>query len=118
MLPTLPAECRIVVVRIPFGEVRVGVEDGDIIATRLNGLDVVHRAIGRLSDGSLVTRGDNNPRHDPLVTTERNYVGVVTGFEKPGTIGELLVPASRPESRALSQAEAVVGAPLASPDGA
>lgn len=95
MLPTLPEECRLVVVRIPFGQVRVGATDGDIVATRIEGLNVVHRAVGRRADGSLVTRGDNNPEADALATTERNYVGVVRGFEGSAEIGQLLVPAAR-----------------------
>ena len=95
MLPTLPEYCRLVVVRVPLGEVNVGELDGDIVVTRLNGSNVVHRAISRRSDGRLVTRGDNNPKADSGVTTKRNYVGVVTGFEKPGTVGELLAPAPR-----------------------
>lgn len=95
MLPTLPEECRMVVVRVRFGEIKVGETDGDIVATRLNGVAVVHRAIGRLPDGSLVTRGDNNAQPDAGVTTERNYVGVVLGFEEPGAIGRLVIPAAR-----------------------
>jgi hypothetical protein len=95
MLPTLPGECRLVVVRVPFSDIKVGEADGDIVATRLNGVSVVHRAIRRLADGSLVTRGDNNPEPDAVVTTERNYVGVVLGFEEPGAIGKLVAPAAR-----------------------
>lgn len=108
MLPTLPEYCRMVVVRIPFAEISVGELDGDIIVTRLNGGSVVHRAVGRRPDGSLVTHGDNNPGVDADVTTEENYVGVVTGFERPGSVGELLVPAPRfrsPRHVALAQAE-------------
>lgn len=95
MLPTLPEYCRMVVVRIPLREVRVGELDGDIVATRLNGNIVVHRAVGRRPDGSLVTRGDNNPEADRGVTTAQKYVGVVVGFEKPGSVGELVEPAPR-----------------------
>lgn len=95
MLPTLPEYCRLVIVRVPLGEVYVGEFDGDIIATRLNGSNVVHRAIERRPDGSLVTRGDNNSEPDAGATTEQNYVGVVIGFEKPGSVGELLEPAPR-----------------------
>ena len=92
MLPTLPEFCRMLIERIPFDQVRVGERDGDIVATRLNGRDVTHRAIARRSDGSVITRGDNNSEADSVATTERNYVGVVVGFEKPGTVGELMVP--------------------------
>jgi hypothetical protein len=95
MLPTLPEYCRLVVVRVPLADVSVGEFDGDIIATRLNGRNVVHRVITRRPDGSLVTRGDNNPETDAGVTTAQNYVGVVVGFEKPGSVGELLEPAPR-----------------------
>jgi hypothetical protein len=95
MLPTLPEACRLVVVRVPLREVRVGVADGDIVATRLNGVRVIHRAVERRPDGSLVTWGDNNARHDPLPTTEQNYVGIVIGFETPGQAGELVPPAPR-----------------------
>ncbi|HWA25063.1 MAG TPA: S24/S26 family peptidase [Lacunisphaera sp.] len=95
MLPTLPTVCRVVVVRVPFAEVRADAQDGDIIATRLNGLGVTHRAVARLPDGSLVTQGDNNGRADAGLTTGLNYVGVVVGFEQPGTVGELVAPAPR-----------------------
>lgn len=103
MLPTLPEICRMVVVRVPLDEVKAGARDGDIIATRLNGIEVVHRAVSRRPDGSLVTRGDNNAQPDTDVTTERNYVGVVVGFEKPGAVGELLVPAPRLLSRQVNR---------------
>jgi hypothetical protein len=99
MLPTLPEACRLVVVRIPFDEIRVGESDGDIVATRLHGISVVHRAVGRLADGSLVTRGDNNPAPDEASTSEANYVGVVRGFEEPGEPGKLAMPAARRISR-------------------
>ena len=102
MLPTLPEACRLVVLRVPIGEVRVGALDGDIISTRLNGVGVVHRAVRRLHDGSIVTRGDNNPGPDSMLTTERNYVGVVIGFEKPGSTGELSTPAPRSTGAASS----------------
>jgi hypothetical protein len=95
MLPTFPEACRMVVVRVSIEAVKVGERDGDIIATRWNGRGVVHRVIGRRPDGSLVTRGDNNPRPDSFVTTEENYVGVVIGYEKPGAVGELVAPAPR-----------------------
>lgn len=95
MLPTLPVECGVVVVRVPFEEVRVGERDGDIVATRLNGVSVIHRAIGRRPGGSLVTQGDNNRRPDAMVTTERNYVGVLVGFEDPGAMGKLVTPPAR-----------------------
>jgi signal peptidase I len=96
MRPTFSGECRLVVVRVPFDDIKVGEVDGDIVATRLNGVNVVHRAVGRLPDGSLVTQGDNNPGPDAIVTTERNYVGVVRGFEDPGAVGQLVTPAPRP----------------------
>lgn len=95
MLPTLPVECRLVVVRVRFDDIKVGEADGDIVATRLNGVRVIHRAIGRLPDGSLVTRGDNNAGPDTGLTTEQNYVGVVLGFEEPGAVGKLVIPAAR-----------------------
>ena len=95
MLPTLPEECRLVVVRVPFAEIRANEIDGDIVATRVQGVCVVHRAIGHLPDGSLITRGDNNPGADAAVTTERNYVGVVLGFEEPGAVGQLISPPAR-----------------------
>jgi hypothetical protein len=95
MLPTLPEFCRLVVMRVPLNEIKAGNQDGDIIVTRLNGRVLVHRAISHRADGSVVTRGDNNPGPDAGATTERNYVGLVLGFEKPGTVGELLAPGPR-----------------------
>ncbi len=95
MLPTLPEACRLVVVRVPFGDIRVGENDGDIVVTRLRGIRVIHRAVGRRADGSLITRGDNNPGADALATTEENYIGVVHGFEEPGEVGQLTIPSAR-----------------------
>lgn len=109
MLPTLPEHCRLVVVRIPLADVSAGEFDGDIVVTRLNGSSVVHRAIGRRPDGSLVTRGDNNPEADPGVTNERNYVGIVVGFEKPGAVGELQEPAPRFADRPSGRIAATTG---------
>ena len=97
MMPTLPERCLLAVVRVPFAEIRTGSGDGDIIATRVNGVTVTHRAIARLEDGSVVTQGDNNARADPVVTTEQNYLGVVVGFEKPGTVGELVALRIEPD---------------------
>ena len=92
MLPALPEACRLVVVRVPFEDVHADETDGDVVATRLRGINVVHRAIGRLPDGSLITRGDNNPGADAILTTARNYVGIVVGFEEPGSAGHVLAP--------------------------
>src|SRR5690348_14767119 len=70
MLPTFPEACRLVVVRVAFAEIKVGLLDGDVISTRYQGRNVVHRAVRRLPDGSLVTWGDNNPSPDRETTTE------------------------------------------------
>lgn len=94
MLPTLPEACRLVLVRIPFAEVRVGRLDGDLVSTRLNGKNITHRAVARLPDGRLVTWGDNNSKPDPLPTGESNYVGIVAGFEPVNRPGELVRPAA------------------------
>jgi signal peptidase I len=95
MLPTLPESCRLAVVRVPFAKVKVGLLDGDVITTRLNGRKVTHRAVRHLVDGSIVTWGDNNPAPDRVVTTEANYVGVITSFEDPATPGVAAIPARR-----------------------
>ncbi len=95
MLPTLPESCRLAVVRVPFAEVKVGLLDGDVITTRLNGKKVTHRAVQRLPDGSIVTWGDNNPAPDQKVTTEANYVGVIASFEDPATPGIAALPPQR-----------------------
>ncbi len=95
MLPTFPEGCRLVVVRVPFSEVKVGLLDGDVISTRYRGRNVVHRAVRRLADGSLVTWGDNNATPDRETTTEANYVGIVVAFEHPASPGQAKSPAAR-----------------------
>ena len=107
MLPTFPEGCRLVVVRVPIAEVKVGSIDGDVISTRYRGRNVVHRAVQRRPDGSLVTWGDNNPAPDRETTTETNYVGVVVAFEHPGSPGEARLPAARaPRRTAAAQGSA------------
>lgn len=95
MLPTLPESCRLALVRVPLAEIKVGLLDGDVIATRLHGKKVTHRAVQRLPDGSIVTWGDNNPAPDRGTTNETNYVGLILSYEHPGSVGEALVPAAR-----------------------
>lgn len=56
-------------------------EIGDILVFRIpadepgGGNLVVHRAIGRRDDGSIVTQGDNRDTPDPFHVTEREIVG-------------------------------------------
>lgn len=95
MLPTFPGGCRLIVVRVPLAEVKVGPLDGDVISTRYRGRNVVHRAVRRLPDGSVVTWGDNNAAPDRETTNEANYVGIVVAFEHPAAPGETRLPAAR-----------------------
>lgn len=95
MLPTLPAACVLALVRVPFAEIKVGLLDGDVISTRINGRNVLHRAVARRPDGSIVTWGDNNPQPDAVITTERNYIAVIIGYEDPARPGEVQRLASR-----------------------
>jgi hypothetical protein len=113
MLPTFPESCRLVVVRVPFAEVRVGLADGDVISTRYHGRNIVHRAVRRLPDGSLVTWGDNNLSPDRETTTETNYVGVVVAYEHPATPGETKAPAAR-DPRGAAQGTAATMADASS----
>lgn len=93
MLPTLPVYARIVVEAVPFDNVKIDSVDGDIIATRLSGMVIVHRAVAKLDDGSIVTRGDNNAHADAISTAKANYIGIVRGYEDVKRVGELIVPA-------------------------
>lgn len=95
MLPTLPEACVLALVRVPFAEIRVGLLDGDVISTRINGRNIMHRAVARRPDGGIVTWGDNNPQPDAGVTTEQNYIAVVIGYEDPAKPGEVQRLASR-----------------------
>lgn len=115
MLPTFPESCRLVVVRVPLAEVKVGLLDGDVISTRYRGRNVVHRAVRRLPDGRLVTWGDNNPAPDRDITTETNYVGIVVAFEHPGSPGEPRRPAARaPRAAVTAQGRAATSAEASS----
>jgi hypothetical protein len=66
-----------------------GTNCGDIIVFYCqNSLKInpcVHRIIGR-SNLDLITRGDNNPKNDEDLVTEKNLVGKVTHYERNGKI--------------------------------
>jgi signal peptidase I len=81
MLPTFEEGDLVVVVSVPYGDLRIG----DIIVYNppcaITGESVIHRIIG-FSGSGVVTKGDNNPYSDPGPisngpVTENCYVGKV-----------------------------------------
>jgi hypothetical protein len=60
----------------PFDLVRTGL-DGDVVVFLDElGRYLIHRAVARNPDGSMVARGDNNPRPDRTLITRQNYMGI------------------------------------------
>lgn len=53
---------------------------GDVVVVWWAGreLNVIHRLIGRKSDGSMITKGDANPERDSHITAEKDFVGCIT----------------------------------------
>lgn len=83
MEPTIHAGDLVTISEFPYENL----ESGMIIA-RFSISDsehvVTHRIIGKLQDGTFITRGDNNELNDIDVMTRENYVGIVRkGGEKP-----------------------------------
>jgi hypothetical protein len=74
MLPTIAPGASVTVMRQAFD----AVPDGGIVAYARNGRVIVHRAMGRRADGSLLALGDNLPLYDPPVHAAE-YLGTVIG---------------------------------------
>lgn len=78
MEDTIKVNDIIIVKDVDFSDIKVG----DIIVyyNYEYNINVVHRVVNINSDGSLITKGDNNNDVDAIQTTENNYVGKVVKY--------------------------------------
>jgi len=80
MEPTIKVNDIIIIKDISFNEL----EERDIIVyyNNIENINVVHRIKYFNEDGSITTKGDNNPVEDAIHTTEANYIGKVVKHTK------------------------------------
>lgn len=71
MNPEFHTGDKIRVLPCPFADVARGAP----VVVWWAGRSVLHRLVARRSDGSMVTRGDNNRERDIFVTTLEEFIG-------------------------------------------
>ncbi|MCK9470979.1 MAG: signal peptidase I [Bacilli bacterium] len=85
MVPTIQVGDIVITKEKDFEE--VDVEDIIVFYSQRDNKYIVHRVVEIKEEGTLITKGDNNPAKDPDEVTSENYVGTVVKIvRKVGTL--------------------------------
>lgn len=92
MDPTIKKDDVVLISHKSFDEIHVDPDDGDIIIYYNPDFNifVIHRAVGYHEDGTIMTKGDNNPVTDTIHVNEEMYRGTAKKWGECLGLGKLV----------------------------